>query len=86
MTEIENIKQKLLALRLKAMANHLEHVIEQANQKNHDILFVLRQLAEIEAEYRRQNAIRLRFQQSKLHEKITIDQFAAYLTARLQSA
>jgi DNA replication protein DnaC len=75
MTEIENIKDKLIALRLKAMANHLESVIEQANQKNHDLLFVLRQLADIETEDRRQNAIRLRFQQSKLHEKITIDQF-----------
>ena len=75
MTEIENIKDKLLALRLKAMANHLESVIAEANQRNHDLLLVLKRLTEIELDERRQNAIRLRFQQSRLNQKITIDQF-----------
>ena len=36
---------------------------------------LLNQLADLESEHRRQNAIKLRFQQSKLKEKITIDQF-----------
>jgi DNA replication protein DnaC len=75
MTDFEHLKEKLINLRLKVMAQHLESVIKQANEKNRDSLFVLNQLADVEAEHRWHNAIRLRFQQSKLNETITIDQF-----------
>ena len=75
MTEIERTKENLINLRLKIMAQNLEAVIQQAKEKNRDPLFVLNQLAEAEAEHRLQNAIRLRFQQSRLNEKITLDAF-----------
>jgi len=75
MTEVERIKEKLIKLRLKAMADHLDTVLKQANQKNQDFLFALEKLTDIETEHRWQSAIKLRFQQAKLNEKITIDQF-----------
>ena len=75
MTEIDRIKGKLVSLRLKAMAECLETIFNEANQKNQHILSVLEKLADIEMEYRWQNAIKLRYQQSKLTEKTTIDQF-----------
>jgi len=75
MTDIDRLKEKLSNLRLKVMAQQLEAVLEQAKQKNRDSVFVLNHLADLETEHRWQNAIKLRFQQSKLNEKITIDQF-----------
>ena len=75
MTKIDRIKDKLINLRLKVMAQHLETLVKEANEKNRDFLFVLEQLVDLEAEHRWQNAIKLRFQQSRLNEKITIDQF-----------
>ena len=75
MIDLERLKEKLIHLRLKTMARHLEVILKEASDKNRDILFVFNQLADLEAEHRWQNAIKLRFQQSKLNEKITIDQF-----------
>lgn len=75
MTDLERLKEKLINLRLKIMAQHLEAILKEASEKNRDSLFVLNQLAELEAEHRWHNAVTLRFQQSKLNEKITIDQF-----------
>jgi len=75
MTDLERLKEKLINLRLKTMAQHLEAVIREASDKNRDSLFVLNQLTDVESEHRWQNAIKLRFQQSKLNEKLTIDQF-----------
>jgi DNA replication protein DnaC len=75
MTALDQVKGTLLQLRLKIMAQHLEEVIQQAKEKNRDPLFVLNQLAEAETEHRLQSAIRLRFQQARLNEKITLDAF-----------
>ena len=75
MIDLERLKEKLIHLRLKIMAQHLEAILRQASDKNQDSLFVLNQLADLEAEHRWHNAIKLRFQQSKLNEKLTIDQF-----------
>lgn len=75
MTGIEGLKEKLSQLRLKAMAVQLEDVLEMASQKNHDLISIFNHLADIELERRWQNAIDLRWRQSKLTEKITIDQF-----------
>jgi len=75
MTDVEHIKEKLINLRLKVMAQHLEATLKEANDRNQDCLFVLNRLAESEAEHRWHNATKLRFQQSRLNEKITIDQF-----------
>ena len=75
MSEIQQVRQLLLKLRLRAMADRLETVLKQADQKNQGPLAVLSSLAEAETESRRQNAILLRYRQSKLNEKPTIDQF-----------
>ena len=75
MTGIEGLKDKLKELRLKAMTEQLEDVLEMASQKNHDFISIFNHLADIELKKRWQNAIDLRWRQSKLTEKITIDQF-----------
>lgn len=75
MTEIERLKEKLLKLRLKAMSTQLEEILKMASQKNHDVISILNHLADIELEARWHNATDLRWRQSKLTEKITIDQF-----------
>ena len=75
MIDVGHIKEKLIHLRLKVMAQHLEAILKEASEKNRDTLFVLSQLIDLEAEHRWHNAVTLRFQQSKLNEKITIDQF-----------
>jgi len=75
MTTLDQVKEKLIRLRLKIMAQCLEEVIQQAKEKNRDTLFVINQLAEAEAEHRLQTAIKLRFQQARLNEKITLDAF-----------
>ncbi|MBW2596993.1 MAG: IS21-like element helper ATPase IstB [Deltaproteobacteria bacterium] len=75
MTGIEGLKEKLSQLRLKAMAVQLEDALDTASQKNHDFISIFNHLADIELEKRWQNAIDLRWRQSKLTEKITIDQF-----------
>jgi len=75
MKDLEGLKEKLIGLRLKLMAQHLETTLKEANDRNHDCLFVLNRLADLEAEHRWHNATKLRFQQSRLNEKIAIDQF-----------
>jgi DNA replication protein DnaC len=75
MTELERIREKLLGLRLKVMAQNLETVMEQAKEKNRGPLFVLHQLAEAEAQHRLHSAIKLRFRQAKINEKLTMDSF-----------
>ncbi|MBW1784887.1 MAG: ATP-binding protein [Deltaproteobacteria bacterium] len=74
MTDLHHLKEKLINLRLKIMAQELDAVIEDANKKNLDFLSVLERLADLEAAHRWQNAIKLRFQQPKLNQKISIDQ------------
>ena len=75
MTDLQRLKEKLISLRLKTMAQELDAILQDANKKNTDFLSILDRLADVEAEHRWQNAIKLRFQQSKLNEKTTIDQF-----------
>lgn len=75
MTDLQRLKEKLISLRLKIMAQELDAILEHANKKNTDFVFILERLVDLEAEHRWQNAIKLKFQQSKLNEKTTIDQF-----------
>ena len=75
MTDLQRLKDKLIQLRLKTMAQNLEITLKEASEKNRDTLFVINHLLHLEAEHRWHNAIKLRFQQSKLNEKLTIDQF-----------
>lgn len=75
MIDLQRLKEKLISLRLKVMAQELDAILEHANKKNTDFLSILDRLVDLEAEHRWQNAIKLRFQQSKLNEKTTIDYF-----------
>jgi len=72
---IENVIEKCKALRLKVSAENLVQVIDLATQKNWSPLETIDHLFELELESRHQNKIALRFKQSKLLEKPTIDQF-----------
>jgi len=75
MTDLKKLKEKLITLRLKVMACELDAVLDDANKKNADFLSVLDRLVNMETAHRQENAIKLRFQQSRLNQKITIDQF-----------
>jgi DNA replication protein DnaC len=72
---IEKVIEKCKALRLKVSAENLVQVIDLATQKNWSPLETIDHLFELELESRHQNKIALRFKQSKLLEKPTIDQF-----------
>lgn len=75
MSDLEPLKNKLIQIRLKTMAQQLDSVLDQASQKNLNLPAVLNRLADYELEARRQTAIALRFRQSQLPDRPTIDQF-----------
>ena len=72
---IDSVIEKCKTLRLKAFAENLEQVLQQASQKNWPALKIIDHLLDIELEARTKSSIALRFKQSKLCEKPTIDQF-----------
>lgn len=71
---IEAVIEKFKLLKLKTCAENLSQVIELAKQKNWSALQVFDHLLGLELETREKNRIALRFKQSKLFEKSTIDQ------------
>jgi|APFre7841882590_1041340.scaffolds.fasta_scaffold17349_1 DNA replication protein DnaC len=72
---IESLIEQLRVLHLKAFAEHLPQVMEMATQKNWPALTILEHLVQLELELKRQHKIASCLKQSKLLEKITIDQF-----------
>ncbi|HGY12428.1 MAG TPA: AAA family ATPase [Desulfobacterales bacterium] len=72
---MNTIIEKFKTLRLKNCANNIETIIEQANQKNLSPLQTIERLIDIEIEHRDKARKILRFKQSKLDTKVTIDQF-----------
>ena len=72
---MNNIKQKFKALRLKNCADNITDIIEQASNKNLSPLQTIDRLLDFELEAREKAKINLRFKQSKLDEKNSIDQF-----------
>ena len=72
---MNTIIEKFKTLRLKNCANNIETIIEQANQKNLSPLQTIERLIDIEIEHRDKTRKILRFKQSKLDKKVTIDQF-----------
>jgi DNA replication protein DnaC len=72
---IESIILKFKLLRLKTCADNILQVTELAKQKNWSTLQTIEHLLDLELEAREKNRIALRFKQSKLFEKLTIDQF-----------
>lgn len=71
---IESIVEKFKVLRLKTCANNLSQVIELAKEKNWSALQIIEHTLDLELEAREKNRIALRFKQSRLFEKPTIDQ------------
>jgi len=71
----EKVKSKFKALRLKNCAACIDDVIEAAAGQNLSPLQAIDRLLDIELEARQQARITLRYRQSKLTEKPTIDQF-----------
>ena len=72
---IESIILKFKLLRLKTCADNILQVTELAKQKNWSALQIIEHLLNLELEAREKNRIALRFKESKLFEKPTIDQF-----------
>ena len=75
MTDTQRLKDKLTDLRLKGMLQQLDTTLEQAMQRNLNVVATPHLLADLELEHRWHNAIHLRWRQSALTEKLTIDQF-----------
>lgn len=72
---MNTVIEKCRQLSLVAMATNLEHILEQSKSNNWPITKILACLLDQELERRTQNRISLRFKQSHLEEKITLDQF-----------
>lgn len=72
---INEITEKCKQLKLSAVETHLEEAISYGQDKNWSYQKMLLHLLTLEVERRQQVRIELRFRQSKLNEKVTIDQF-----------
>jgi len=72
---MNTVIEKFKTLRLKNCAQNIENIIEQANQKNLSHLQAIERLIDIEIEERDKARMILRYKQSKLDTKVTIDQF-----------
>ncbi|WP_457551971.1 ATP-binding protein [Desulfobacula sp.] len=72
---MDAVIEKFKLLRLKNCAQNLADVLDQATRENLSVLQAIDRLLEIEFACRNKARIILRFKQSKLGEKTTIDQF-----------
>jgi len=72
---IESVIEKCKALKLKAIAEHLEQTTALTEHRNWTPLQMIDHLFELELQLREKNKIERCFKQSKLYEKTTIDQF-----------
>ncbi len=72
---MKDVIAKFTELRLKNCALSLQEVIELSTQKNLSALQTIDRLLDVEIGCREKARIALRFKQSKLGEKTTIDQF-----------
>jgi len=72
---MNTIIEKLKKLRLKNCAQNIVNIIEQATQKNLSPLQAIERLIDIEIEERDKSRMILRYKQSRLDTKVTIDQF-----------
>jgi len=72
---IESIIEKFKLLKLKTCADNVAQVIDVAKEKNWSALQIIEHLLDLDLESREKNRIALRFKQSRLFEKPTIDQF-----------
>lgn len=71
----EEIKRKLGILKMAASAKNVEEIIQLSSQNNWSFLETLDHLLDIEIEAKRQSRIDRLYKESRLSEKVTIDQF-----------
>ena len=72
---MEAVIEKFKQLRLKNCADNIAEIIKQSSEKNLTSLQTIEQLLDFEIEVREKSRVKLRFKQSQLDEKATIDQF-----------
>ena len=72
---IDSLIEKLKQLRLKTFADNINQALEIAEEKNWSCLQIIDYLVDLELNEKEKNRIELRFKQSKLLVKPTIDQF-----------
>ena len=72
---IDSLIEKLKQLRLNTFSNNIKQTLETAEEKSWSSLQVIGHLAELELNEREKNRVELRFKQSKLLVRPTIDQF-----------
>ena len=72
---IDSVFEKLKQLKLKTFADNMTPVLEMAGEKNWSCLQIIDYLATLELEKKEKNRVELRFKQSKLLVRTTIDQF-----------
>jgi DNA replication protein DnaC len=72
---MRTVIDKFEQLKMKACAQNLEQVMKMAEEKNRPPLDIIEHLLDLELEARRIRRIALRFKESKLIEKSTIDEF-----------
>ena len=72
---MEGLCDKAKTLRLKTITNQLPQIMELAGKSNWPCTQTIAHMFDLEIETRRQNRIALCFRQSKLNERLTIDQF-----------
>jgi DNA replication protein DnaC len=71
----KTVVEKFEQLKMKACAQNLEEVMKMAEEKNWPPLNIMEYLLDLELEARRIRRIALRFKESRLIEKPTINQF-----------
>ncbi len=72
---MKKIIEKFKALRLKNCSENVADIIVHASEKNLSPLQTIERLLDLELEAREKARVNLRFKQSKLDEKVTVDQF-----------
>ena len=72
---IDSVIEKLKQLKLKTFADNITPALEMAEEKNWSCLQIIDYLAALELEKKEKNRVELRFKQSKLLVRSTIDQF-----------
>lgn len=72
---MEKVVEKFKALRLKNCAENLPGILDQSARDNLSALQAIDRLLDIELDCREKARIALRFKQSRLNEKTTIDAF-----------
>ncbi len=72
---IDSVIEKLRQLKLKTFADNITPALEMAGEKNWSCIQIIDYLAALELEVKEKNRVELRFKQSKLLVRPTIDEF-----------